>query len=118
MLFTRGVATREDGESDVEIRWQSRAFRCSPFTLKTYTLSLLFDSPAQREKSEEIISLRRVNMCFALPEIATFTERARKYRKKYREWLPTSKLARQISARKKSDENNVMKKSLKVQNRI
>lgn len=48
-LYTYGVATRENDESGVEIRWQSRAFRRSPFTLKTYTLSTFRRSRTTRK---------------------------------------------------------------------
>jgi len=83
VLFTHGVATREDGESGVEIRWQSWALRVVRLLLWKCTRSLLFDGLIRREKLEKIISRRRVYVCFALHEIATFTERARKCREKY-----------------------------------
>lgn len=84
---TRAFYTRRRRRARTERTAWRFGDKAEPFVARLLlckrTRSLLFVGLARREKPEEIISRRRVHVCLALLEIATFTERARKYREKY-----------------------------------
>lgn len=97
VLFTRGVATRENG------RWERRGdsvTKPEPFVVRLLlwkrTRSLPFDGLARREKPEEIISRRRVRV---VPRVTwnrnIYEARGENIARNAAVWVVTSKLARQ-----------------------